>query len=296
MDEAALVDIHCHGGGGHGFGESLDTTLAALAAHREAGTDAVVASLTTAPLDRMVARMDVLREAMAHDEMLLGVHLEGPFLAPSRRGAHPAGALRTPTPALVDRLLGAGEDILRQVTIAPELPGGLRAIEQLAGAGVVVAVGHTEATATESRDAFAAGATLLTHAFNAMPPIAGRSPGPVAAALANDRVFLEVIADGVHVAPEALRLLFAAAPDRVVLVSDAIPGALAGDGRSRLGELDVVVADGRATVAGTDTLAGSTLALSGAIEVATAAGVARELAVHAATNAPLLAMGVNGTR
>jgi N-acetylglucosamine-6-phosphate deacetylase len=285
------TDIHCHGGGGHAFGDTVDGTLAALAAHRAHGTDRVVASLVSQPLERTVAAMDVVRQAMALDAGLLGVHLEGPFLAPARKGAHDPFALAIPRPEVVAALLEAANGIVRQITIAPELPHALDAIERFVEAGVVVAVGHTEADAETARAAFDRGATLLTHAFNAMPGILARAPGPVGAALADERVSLEVIADGIHVDPRLIAMLFRAAPGRVVLMTDAMAAAAAAPGRYVLGGLNVDVADGRAVIAGTDTLAGSTLTMDRAVEVCVEAGVPRDVAVGAATETPARVLG-----
>lgn len=281
------TDIHCHGGGGHAFGDTVEGTLTALAAHRAHGTDRVVASLVSEPFERTAAAMDVIRQAMAVDPGLLGVHLEGPFLAPERKGAHDPSALALPTPDVVAALLDAADGIVRQITIAPELPHALDAIETFVAAGVVVAVGHTQADADTARAAFDRGATLITHAFNAMPGITGRAPGPVGAAIADERVSLEVIADGIHVDPRLIAMLFRAAPGRVVLMTDAMAAAAAVPGRYVLGGLDVDVADGRAVIAGTDTLAGSTLTMDRAIEVCVGAGIPRETAVDAATTVAL---------
>jgi len=285
------TDIHCHGGGGHAFGDTVEGTLAALAAHRAHGTDRVVASLVSEPLERTAAAMDVIRQAMAVDPGLLGVHLEGPFLAPERKGAHDPSALALPTPDAVAALLDAADGIVRQITIAPELPHALDAIETFVSAGVVVAVGHTQADADTAREAFDRGATLITHAFNAMPGMTARAPGPVGAALADERVALEVIADGIHVDPTLIAMLFRAAPGRVVLMTDAMAAAAAAPGRYVLGGLDVDVADGRAVIAGTDTLAGSTLTMDRAIEVCVDAGVSREEVLAAATTVPLSVIG-----
>lgn len=287
-----FVDIHCHGGGGHDFAASVEAALGAAAAHRARGTTRIVASLVSAPLDDLDRRLGMVRAAMEADPGIVGAHLEGPFLAPARKGAHDAAALAEPTPEAVARLIDAGSGVLRQITIAPELPGALDAVRAFTEAGVVVAVGHTEATAAQAHAAFDAGATLLTHAFNAMPPVSGREPGPLGAALADPRVFLEVIADGVHVAPANLRWLFAAAPERMVLVTDAMAAAASHDGHYTLGSLDVEVAEGVARIAGTDTLAGSTLTLDRAIDVCVAAGVPREAALRAATTTPARVLGL----
>lgn len=286
------TDIHCHGGGGHAFGGSVEGTLAALAAHRAHGTDRVVASLVSEPLERTAAAMDIIREAMAIDSGLLGVHLEGPFLAPERKGAHDPSSLAISTPDAVTALLEAADGIVRQITMAPELPHALDAIERFVEAGVVVAVGHTTAGADTATAAFDRGATLVTHAFNAMPGLTGRAPGPVGAALVDSRVTVEVIADGIHVDPVLVAMLFAAAPGRVALVTDAMAAAAAAPGRYVLGGLDVDVVDGRAVIAGTDTLAGSTLTMDRAVEVCVAAGVSRDDAVAAASTVPARVLGL----
>ena len=290
---AGWLDIHAHGGGGFDFGGTVDGTRAALAAHGAHGTDRIVASLVSAPLAETRRELGVIREVMAVEPGLLGVHLEGPFLAPARKGAHDPDALALPTPEHVAALLEACDGTMRQITVAPELPGALDAIETLVDHGVVVAVGHTEATADQARAAFDRGATLLTHGFNAMRGIVGREPGPVGAALADERVSIEVIADGIHVHPDNIAALFRAAPGRVVLVTDAMSAAAAAPGRYILGGLDVdVTADGRAVLAGTDTLAGSTLTLDRAVEVCVAAGGPRDDAVAAATTVPERVLGL----
>lgn len=287
------VDIHCHGGGGHAFGATVDGTLAALAAHRAHGTARVVASLVSESAERTIEGMGVIRDAMERDGAILGVHLEGPFIAPSRKGAHDPGALRVPTAEAVAQLLTAGDGIIRQITIAPELDGALDAIEQCVQAGVVVAVGHTEADSETVREAFDRGATLLTHGFNAMRGILGREVGPVGAALADERVSIELIADGIHVDPSLIAAVFRAAPGRVVLVTDAMAAAASAPGRYPLGTLDVdVTEDGRAYVAGTVTLAGSTLTMDRAVQVCVEAGVPQAEAVAAASSTPSRVLGI----
>jgi N-acetylglucosamine-6-phosphate deacetylase len=288
-----LVDIHCHGGGGHTFGDSVESSVGAAAVHYAHGTDFVVGSLVTAPVATLARQLAVMREAMAVDGRIVGAHLEGPFLAPERKGAHDPAHLAHPTASMVDDLLAAGEGVVRQITIAPELPGALDAIARFAAAGVIAAVGHTTASATLAREAFDAGARLLTHAFNAMPGVVGRDPGPVGVALADPRVSIEVIADGMHVDPVLIALLFSEAPGRVVLVTDAMAAAGAGDGFYELGGLDVEVRGGRAVIAGTETLAGSTLTLERAVSVAMAGGVSQADAVAAASSVPAALLGLS---
>ena len=289
---AEYLDIHCHGGGGHAFGDDVDGTLAACAAHRAHGTAAVVASLVSMPRADLERAVGVVREAMAREPGILGVHLEGPFLAPERRGAHDPAALAIPTQELVHDIIDIVGDDLIQITIAPELPGAMEAIRAFSRAGAVVAVGHTTADAATTRAAFDAGATLLTHAFNAMAGITAREIGPVGAALADPRVHIELIADGIHVDPVLIRTLFAAAPGRMVLVTDAMAAAASDPGVYSLGGLAVDVGDdGRAVLAGTHTLAGSTLTMDRAVEVCVAAGVPLVAAVAAASAVPARLIG-----
>ncbi|GHF19996.1 N-acetylglucosamine-6-phosphate deacetylase [Pseudolysinimonas yzui] len=252
-----FIDLHGHGGGGEDY--ATGDRAVALAAHRAHGTTRSVVSLVAEPVEVLEQQLARVARAVADDPRVLGSHLEGPFLAESRRGAHSAEMLRSPDDATVDRLLAAAAGTLRQVTIAPELPGAVAAIRRFASAGVIVAIGHTDADAATAHAAFDAGATLLTHAFNAMPGIHHRAPGPVAAAIEDERVSLELVLDGRHVDPSVAAIAFAAAPGRVALVTDAMAAAAAGDGPYRLGSLDVSVRAGVATIAGTETIAGSTL-------------------------------------
>ncbi|HEV7813174.1 MAG TPA: amidohydrolase family protein, partial [Leifsonia sp.] len=183
---------------------------------------------------------------------------------------------------------------LRQLTLAPELPGALDAVDTLVGAGVTVAVGHTEADYDLTRSAFDRGARLLTHAFNAMPGIHHRAPGPVIAAFEDDRVIVELILDGQHVHPDVAALAFRAAPGRVALVTDAMAAAGSIDGNYRLGSLNVTVRNGLALLSGTSTIAGSTLtqdvALRCAIEKADVSPV-EAVAALTATPARALRLG-----
>ncbi|MDE0572534.1 N-acetylglucosamine-6-phosphate deacetylase [Demequina sp. B12] len=290
---ALLTDIHGHGGGGHSFGDSVDSTLAAAAAHRATGTHAMVASLVSLPIADTITAMDTVRQAMAQDESILGVHLEGPFLALERKGAHKPANLIDPSPAVVSELLEAADGIIKQITMDPAREGALDAIERFVEAGVIVAVGHTEATAALSREAFDRGASLLTHGFNAMKGIVGREIGPVGAAMDDERVYIELIADGIHVDPALIASMFRAAPGRVVLVTDAMAAAAAPEGAYMLGELEVDVKDGKATLKGTDTIAGSTLTMTRAIEVCVEAGVPEADAVAAASTVPRALLGLD---
>ncbi|PYY39394.1 N-acetylglucosamine-6-phosphate deacetylase [Curtobacterium sp. MCPF17_046] len=295
LDDAVLTpgftDLHGHGGATEAYEDESFTR--ALAVHRAHGTTRSVLSLVANPLPALVASLAQVRTVMATDPLVLGVHLEGPFLSPHNKGAHNEDHLLTPTPADVDTLLEAGEGVLRQITIAPELPGAIDAVRRFVAAGVTVAVGHTVGTLDQARAAFDTGATVLTHAFNAMPGLHHRAPGPIGAAVSDDRVTLELILDAVHVHPLVAETLFRAAPGRVALITDAMGAAGAADGDYRLGSLDVTVTDGVARVAGTDTIAGSTLTQDVALRNAvTLAGRTLPEAVAALTSTPAAAIGL----
>lgn len=286
-----FIDIHGHGGGGASFEEGPDGIRTARAMHRAHGTTRAVVSLVTASIDDLVARVEMVAELAEADPTILGSHLEGPFLDPGHKGAHTESLLREPDAASVDRLIAAGRGTIRQVTLAPERAGAFDAIARFTGAGIAVAVGHTDADAETARRAFAAGATVLTHAFNAMPGIHHRAPGPIVAALRDDRVTLEIIADGVHVDLALIATVFAAAGDRIALITDAMAAAGAGDGLYDLGGLAVRVADGVARLAHGDSIAGSTLTQDAALRNVVAAGVPLATAVHALTAQPARAIG-----
>jgi N-acetylglucosamine-6-phosphate deacetylase len=286
-----FVDLHGHGGGGHDYGTG--DLEAGLAAHRAHGTTRAIVSLASDHVEVLEEQLRRVARLSADDPRVLGSHLEGPFLASARRGAHAEEVLRAPDAETLERLLAAAAGSLRQVTLAPELPGALDAIRRFVAAGAVVAIGHTDADAATARAAFDAGATLLTHAFNAMPGIHHRSPGPVVAAFDDDRVSLELVLDGHHVDPRVAAVAFAAAPGRIALITDAMAAAGGEDGTYRLGALDVVVHAGIATVAGTDTIAGSTLTQDVALRLAVEeVGVSRAGAVAAVTATPARILGL----
>ena len=264
-----LIDIHNHGGAGASYGEDGDAIRTGRRHHRQHGTTRQLLSLVTASPDVLISQIEAAAAETRQDPTILGIHLEGPFLARHHHGAHDPALLRDPDPDLVERLLGAADGTLRQVTMAPELPQFTESARILGDAGVVVAVGHTAATFEQAEAAIEAGARLLTHAFNGMPGVHHRAPGPVFAFVENPRCWLEVINDGVHVRPELIRMLCRLAPGRVALVSDAMAAAGGADGRYRLGTLDVDVAAGVARLTDGHSIAGSTITL----DVAVARGV-----------------------
>jgi N-acetylglucosamine-6-phosphate deacetylase len=287
-----FIDLHSHGAGGASVenGEAgIETMLDVHSAH---GTTRLVCSLVSGPVEVLADRLGAVAAVAARDARVLGAHLEGPFLDNGFRGAHDPAALRAPDAAAIDTLLEASAGVLRQVTLAPEHDPGLAALRRFTGAGVAVAVGHTSVDYRGALAAFDAGASILTHAFNAMHGIHHRAPGPVVAAMHAGHVTLEVIGDGVHVHPDVVALAFRGAPGRVALVTDAMAATGARDGRYLLGSLDVDVRDGVARIAGTDTIAGSTLTQDVALRRAVAdSRIALEDAVAALTTVPAAALG-----
>jgi N-acetylglucosamine-6-phosphate deacetylase len=288
-----LIDIHNHGGAGASYGEGGDAIRTARRLHRQHGITRQLLSLVTASPEDLIFQVHAAAAETRRDPTILGIHLEGPFLAREYCGAHDPTLLREPDPKLVERLLAVADGKLREITMAPELAHFAESVKILKEADVVVAVGHTAATFEQAKAAIDAGATLLTHAFNGMRGVHHRAPGPVLAFVEDPDGWLEVINDGAHVRPEVIRILFRLAPGRVALVSDAMAAAGAGDGRYRLGNLDVDVADGVARLTEGNSIAGSTLTLDVAVARAVQnVGLSPLAAVEAATIIPARTLGV----
>ncbi|MFJ3663784.1 N-acetylglucosamine-6-phosphate deacetylase [Streptomyces sp. NPDC090119] len=256
-----FVDLHNHGGGGAAFSGSAEDALTAVRTHREHGTTTLVASTVTDDL-AVLARQAGLLAELAEQGDIAGVHFEGPFISPCRKGAHSEALLRDPDPAEVRKLVDAARGHAKMVTLATELPGGIDSVRLLAEQGVIAAVGHTDASYEQTVAAIDAGATVATHLFNAMPPIGHRDPGPITALLEDGRVTVELIDDGTHLHPAALQLAFHhAGADRVAFITDAMDAAGSGDGRYLLGPLEVEVRGGVARLVEGGSIAGSTLTL-----------------------------------
>jgi N-acetylglucosamine-6-phosphate deacetylase len=300
-----LVDTHVHGGGGHAMTIPDEREVSgATAYHLQHGTTATIVSLITAPtqqlLDSLELVADLVERGAGRHGRVLGSHLEGPYLSSVRRGAHSAAHLRHPTRTGVEALLEAGRGTLRMLTFAPELPGTLGAgglIRQLRDHGVTAAVGHTDASYDDTRQALADGATAATHLFNGMRPIHHREPGPIAALLADDDTSCELINDGVHVHPGiarlAARLLGAG---RLVLITDAVSATGAPDGEYLLGQTPIVRRGGTIRTADGTSLGGSDLTMAEALRRAVAVlGLDIADAVAATTVLPAQAVGCAAT-
>jgi N-acetylglucosamine-6-phosphate deacetylase len=278
-----FVDLHVHGFAG------VDFATADGDAYRRAGEALLATGMTafqptfvTAPEGELVAALRALPRGEIGPRVL-GAHLEGPFLSPERLGMHPASARRDPDAALLERLLAAGH--VAHMTLAPELDGTFELIDVLRARGVVVASGHTDATAAQAHAAFDRGVTHVTHLFNAMRPFAHREPGTAGAALARDDVTVELILDGNHVADDATRVALRAAAGRVALVTDGMAAGGLGDGEWHMGPVAVTVRDGVVrTLDGV--LAGSVLTMRDAVRNLVQIGATLEQAIDAATRVP----------
>jgi N-acetylglucosamine-6-phosphate deacetylase len=268
----AFFDVHIHGAAGHDVMEATPQALNAigrfLAAH---GTGSYLATTVTASLDATLRSLSALAKLIAQPPRPaepaahpIGIHLEGPFLSHIKRGVQPPEHLLAPDVAIFDRLFEAAEGHVRLITLAPELPGAPELTAHATARGVQVSLGHSNATAAETRAAIAAGAVSATHTFNAMRPLDHREPGILGVVLTEDSLFAELICDGIHTAPELVSLWWKSkGAARAILVTDAISATGMPDGQYQLGEFTVQVANGKATM-GT-VLAGSLLTLDRAL-------------------------------
>jgi len=285
-----FVDLQINGFAGVDFlGTDSDGYARAGEGLLETGVTSYLPTFITAPEAQLVDALHTVPKTGGAGPRILGVHLEGPFLSSFRPGVHPPEARRDPDVAIAARLLDAGPVAL--MTIAPELPGASELITFLRAHGVVVSCGHSDATAAEAHRAFDHGATTVTHLFNAMRPLGHRDPGIVGAALARPDVIVQIIVDGVHLAPEVVQVVWRAAAGRVALVTDAIAAAGVGDGEFALGDTRIDVREGVARRAADGVLAGSVLTMLDAVRNLHALGIPIERALEAASSVPARVLG-----
>ncbi len=284
-----FVDLQVNGFGGVDFLDAdSDGYRRAGAALLETGVTAYLPTLITSPEEQLLAAMREI-PVDGRRPRVLGVHLEGPFLSPARLGTHMAASRRDPDAALLGRLLDGGP--VRMMTLAPELPGADGLIDELAARGVVVSLGHSDATAAEAHAAFDRGVRTVTHLWNAMRPFRHRDPGLVGAALAREDVIVTVIVDGIHLADETAQVVWRAAAGRVALVTDAVTAAGLSEGSFSFGDLDISVREG--AVRGPDgVLAGSVLTMLEAVRNLHGLGAPLVDAVGAATAVPASVLGL----
>lgn len=289
-----LIDTHVHGGGGFAAEEGQAAMQGLIDFHKSQGTTSLILSLVSNPLNKMIELLKDAKKVAAAETALIGVHLEGPFLSHTHKGAHNPDALQQPTVESLQNLIAAGGGLVKSITLAPEL-FNQECIKVLVDAGVTICVGHTNADFDIATRAFESYAKVLTHAFNGMKGIHHRAPGPVVAALNTNGVWLELIADGVHVDKSVTTVL---KPEKVILVTDAMAAAGQADGSYMLGALPVKVEGGIARTVNQDgsagSIAGSTLTMPKAVaNYASWAGSAAA-ALNAATANPASAYNLAG--
>jgi N-acetylglucosamine-6-phosphate deacetylase len=266
----AFFDVHFHGAAGHDVMEATPGALETIGTFLATrGTGSFLATTVTAPLDATLKAVAALAKRIAEPQVAgcahpVGIHLEGPFLSHAKRGVQPAAHLLAPDIATFDKLFAAAEGHVRLMTLAPELPGATELAAHATARGVRISIGHSDATAAETHAAIAAGAVSATHTFNAMRALDHREPGILGTVLTTDALFAEIICDGIHNAPEMVKLWWRAkGPERAILVTDAMSAAGMPDGEYHLGGFPVQVKNGRATANGV--LAGSVLTLDRAL-------------------------------
>jgi N-acetylglucosamine-6-phosphate deacetylase len=306
---ATFFDIHTHGGAGHdvmeGTADALGTVSSFMATR---GVGHYLPTTVTAPVDKTLRSLEGIARAIDQASLEtwdvrharpVGIHLEGPFISHSKRGVHPPESILPPDVALFDRFQQAAGGHIRLITIAPEIPGALDLIRHCTSQGVRVSIGHTNASSTEAHAAIAAGAQSATHTYNAMRPLNHREPGVLGTVLDSVTLYAELICDGVHVAPELVRLwLKAKGAQRAILVTDSMAAAGMPDGEYTLGTFAVKVANGRAFAAddltqGQHTLAGSVLTLDRAVaNLRRFTGASLEVATGLASYNPAILLGM----
>lgn len=295
-----FLDIHTHGCANHDVMEATPAAFTAI--NRFLATKGVgryLATTVTAPIDQTLRSLEGIANAIetpsqAGQATPIGIHLEGPFISHAKRGVHPPADIQPPSVELFDRFQQAARGHIRIITIAPETPGALDVIAHCAGHGVKVSIGHSNASSPEAQAAIAAGATSATHTFNAMRPLDHRDPGILATVLDTESLFAELICDGIHVAPELIRLwLKMKGEDKAILVTDSMSATGMQDGTYALGNLAVEVANNTCLLQGTQTLAGSVLTMDRAVaNLQRFTGATLATAVRLASHNPARLLGL----
>ncbi len=296
---AGFFDIHVHGAGGSDVMEGTPAAIGRVGAQlARYGTATYLATTVTTSVEATLHALDGMADVLdrppqPHAATPLGIHLEGPFLSHAKRGVHPAAQLQPPSIELFDRFWQAARGTIRLITIAPELPGATDLITHARQQGVRVSLGHSNALAAETRAGIAAGASSATHTFNAMRTLDHREPGILGVVLDDEALYAELICDGIHTTPEAVRLWFRSkGSERALLVTDGMAAMGMPDGEYKLGDLDVTVANGSCTSGGV--LAGSVLTLDRAVaNLQRFTGTSLANAVRLATRNPARMLGIH---
>lgn len=285
--DSGFTDIHCHGGGGFYFSDANpDNISRAIAVHKAHGTTNLVASLVTDEIDRIKEQIQRLLPFYNRGE-IVGIHLEGPYLAHRRCGAHEPSLLREPKLDEIKSLIDVGQGAISMFTIAPELPGALTAISYMAENHIIAAIGHSDGSYEDAKAGLDAGATVVTHFSNGMSKLRDGEHTFATAVIDDPRATLELIVDGHHVPLAEVKEIFERAGERIALITDAMSAAGIGDGNYRIGGLDVDVKSGVARLVSNGSLAGSTLTMDQAISAGEKAGVSQHHLHHSASEIPL---------
>jgi N-acetylglucosamine-6-phosphate deacetylase len=305
----AFFDIHVHGAAGHDAMEGTSQALNCIGGFLATrGVANYLATTVTAPIGQTLRALEgiasAIEAAAANTNRTtarpVGIHLEGPFISHAKRGVHPLADIQPPSIPMFEKLQQAARGHIHLLTIAPEIPGALDLIQYATQSGTKVSVGHSDATAEQTRAAIAAGAASATHTFNAMRRLDHREPGIAGTVLDSPSLYAELICDGIHVAPEFVRLwLRAKGEDRAILVTDAISATGKPDGNYMLGALEVAVSNGRCLLtanlaSGVETLAGSVLTMDRAVaNLQRFTGASLATAVHLASRNPARMLGLD---
>ena len=286
--EAKYVDLHCHGGAGFYFSDPNPRNIqSAINFHKNHGTSQLLASLVTEKIDDLETQIRRL-VPFYNSGAIAGIHLEGPYLARARCGAHNPNLLKSPTISEIQRLIEVGEGGIKMITVAPELDNALEVISYLASKKIIAAIGHSDGSYDDALKAVDTGAALVTHFSNGMSKLKDGEKTFATALLHKTSIPLEVIMDGHHVSREDIASIASVAGDRMVFVTDAMAAAGQPDGQYSIGDLDVVVTESVARLKSNGALAGSTLTMQRAVDKAREYEISEDLIGNASIALPSL--------
>lgn len=286
--EAKYVDLHCHGGAGFYFSDPNPRNIqSAINFHKNHGTSQLLASLVTEKIDDLETQIRRL-VPFYNSGAIAGIHLEGPYLARARCGAHNPNLLKSPTISEIQRLIEVGEGAIKMITVAPELDNALEVISYLASKKIIAAIGHSDGSYDDALKAVDAGASLVTHFSNGMSKLKDGEKTFATALLHKTSIPLELIMDGHHVSREDIASIASVAGDRMVFVTDAMAAAGQPDGQYSIGNLDVVVTESVARLKSNGALAGSTLTMQRAVDKAREYEISEEVIGNASIALPSL--------
>ncbi|MFC9774353.1 N-acetylglucosamine-6-phosphate deacetylase [Paenibacillus chitinolyticus] len=290
-----MIDVHIHGANGFDMMDGSETSIQEVSrACAATGCTSFLATSVSSTIEDLIAMIRSVKRVAGHEvgAKIAGIHLEGPYLNPKRKGMQNERFLRHPDLAEMKEIFDEADGLIKMVTIAPELPGGMELISFLKETGVIIAVAHSDATYEEAKQAFEAGASHVTHCFNGMRPIHHRDPGLVVAAFEEEHVSLQAIVDGIHLHPAIVRMMHRLkGPDGMVLITDALQAMGLGDGKYMFGGHPVTVSEGVARLED-GTLASSTVTMNEALRLTVDTGISLIDAVKMASSSPARLLGL----